>query len=79
MLNFHEPQTEHFMCLPTAGTGVSAGSGAVAGLTSRSWPQSPTEPQQFVIAREVAEGDEVTSAHSKRSSELCEEPNHRGV
>ena len=40
VLIFREPQLEHFMCLPTSGTGVSAGSGTVVGLTSRSWPQS---------------------------------------
>ena len=30
------PHVEHFICLPTSGTGVSAGCGSVAGLTSPS-------------------------------------------
>ncbi len=40
VLILREPHFEHFMCLPTSGTGVSADSGAVAGFTSRSWPHS---------------------------------------
>ena len=40
MFIFRDPQAEHFMCLPMSGTGVSAGSGIVEGVMSRSWPQS---------------------------------------
>ena len=48
-LIFREPQAEHFMCLPTSGTGISGGNGTVAGLTSRS--------QQLVFTNEIAERD----------------------
>ena len=45
-----EPHFEHFMRLPTSGTGVSAGNGTVAGFTSRSWQHSrQIGPQQLVI------------------------------
>ena len=40
VLILREPHAEHFMCLLTSGTGVSGGSGTVAGLTSRSWSRS---------------------------------------
>ena len=40
VLIFREPHTEHFMCLPTSGTGVSGGSGTLAGWTLRSRPHA---------------------------------------
>ena len=40
VLIFREPQAEHFMCLLTSGTGVSGGSGTLAGWTFCSRPHA---------------------------------------
>lgn len=51
VVTFLEPHLEHFIRLPTSGTGVSGGSGTVAGVTSRSWQQSRQYTQSSLSSR----------------------------
>ena len=44
VLIFRELHAEHFMCLPTSGTGVSAGSGSIAGFVAA---VAAVDPQGF--------------------------------
>jgi len=50
VVTFLEPHLEHFMRLPTDGTGVSPGSGRLRGSMSRSRPQSQHYTQSSLAA-----------------------------